>query len=287
MEITSGRKPGPRRILIHGNHKVGKSTFATSAPRAIVLNIEDGVGNIDCDKTEQLKTPMAVLEAIHWLQREKHDYATVVVDSIDWLETGFQTDFCAEKSVASVTEYGGGYGKGETLIVPKWKNFLAQIDILRTHRRMGIIFISHTTLAKVNDAVIGMYDKYVPDIDKRALPLILEWVDDILYAQVKIFTRQENTGFGNSRNLAVGGSDRVLITGGTPGVEAGCRMAIDREIPLSWAEYAKYLPKRVESVPAPVPAPVGNIAGLVVEGSSKPKSAEHTAAMAELSAAII
>ena len=36
--------------MLYGTHGIGKSTFASCAPKPIFLQTEDGLGEIDCDK---------------------------------------------------------------------------------------------------------------------------------------------------------------------------------------------------------------------------------------------
>ena len=48
--IQSGRENRPPRIMIYGSEGVGKSTFGASAPGAIFIQTEDGLGEIDCRK---------------------------------------------------------------------------------------------------------------------------------------------------------------------------------------------------------------------------------------------
>ena len=48
--IQTGRENKPPRIMIYGSEGVGKSTFGASAPGAIFIQTEDGLGEIDCRK---------------------------------------------------------------------------------------------------------------------------------------------------------------------------------------------------------------------------------------------
>jgi hypothetical protein len=44
--ITTNRATLPPRIVIYGDHGLGKTTFAASAPNAIVLRTEDGLAGL-------------------------------------------------------------------------------------------------------------------------------------------------------------------------------------------------------------------------------------------------
>ena len=45
--VQTGLHPTPPRIVLHGTPGVGKSTVAAHAPNPIVIQTEDGLGQID------------------------------------------------------------------------------------------------------------------------------------------------------------------------------------------------------------------------------------------------
>ena len=92
---AAGRAPMPPRILIYGTEGVGKSTFASAAPRPIFVQTEDGLAQIDCDKFPLAASFEDVRLALCELRTQQHDYETVVVDSADWLERMIWDKLCA------------------------------------------------------------------------------------------------------------------------------------------------------------------------------------------------
>lgn len=85
-QVKRGRSRKPPRIMAYGIEGIGKSTLAAGAPRPIFIQTDDGLGEIDCDKFPLAHTFDDVLAALSELASEAHDYETVVVDSLDWLE---------------------------------------------------------------------------------------------------------------------------------------------------------------------------------------------------------
>ena len=73
-------------MIIYGEAGIGKTTFATSAPAPIVIQTEDGLGVLDAPRFPLATTFDDVLESLQVLATENHEFKSVVVDSLDWLE---------------------------------------------------------------------------------------------------------------------------------------------------------------------------------------------------------
>src|SRR6185437_16332195 len=83
---NTSRNALPPRVVIHGQQKVGKSTFAAGAYKPIFLPLEDGLSGIETDSFPLLKSYAEVEQALGELRSQSHDFGTVVIDSTDWLE---------------------------------------------------------------------------------------------------------------------------------------------------------------------------------------------------------
>lgn len=76
----------PPRLLVHGVAGVGKSTFAAGSDKAVVVPTEDGLGVLQVPHFPLARSFEDVLQALASLHAEEHEFRTVVVDSVDWLE---------------------------------------------------------------------------------------------------------------------------------------------------------------------------------------------------------
>ncbi|MFA7013733.1 MAG: AAA family ATPase, partial [Desulfobacterales bacterium] len=94
--IQTGRENKPPRIMIYGSEGVGKSTFGASAPNAIFVQTEDGLGEINCKKFPLAHSLSEVITELIALRDEPHDFQTVVIDSADWLERLIFDEVCRE-----------------------------------------------------------------------------------------------------------------------------------------------------------------------------------------------
>jgi hypothetical protein len=262
MQIRTGIRPGPRKILLYGVEGVGKSTWANEAPGTIFLNLEDGLEDIDCARTPPLGTLNEVLSALGWVASA--GYKNIAVDTCDWLEKLINKEVASAAGKPTVGDIA--YGKGYELTAKKWDFLLGELNNLFA-KGMGIILLAHSRKVKVNEPGLPTYEQYEPDLHASASPMIREWCQDVLFANYKTFTRTEDQGFGRERSIAVGGKERYIQTVRTAGAVAKNRVqGMPEEIPMRFAEYAKYVRAAYATRPTP---PAENISGVVVDGSSK------------------
>jgi len=100
----------PPRLLAHGVAGIGKTTFAAKSDRPVFLLTEDGLGTLKVPHFPLARSFEEIMEALAALYNEPHDFATVVVDSLDWLEPLIWKRVCEDNGWSSIEE--PGYGKG-------------------------------------------------------------------------------------------------------------------------------------------------------------------------------
>lgn len=238
-QVEHGRKPRPRRIMLYGVQGIGKTTWGAMAPDSLLMRIEDGADDIDCSKTPLITTCEQALEAISEITTEAHAYRSLVIDTLDALEALVWADVCRAKAVANIEEIG--YGKGYNFALGFWREFLARLSKLRDARGMVIILIAHSKIEKFQNPETDGYDRYSPKLHKTAAALVQEWCDEVLFATYKVYTRSVEEGFNRKVNKGIGGDERVLKTTEQPAHMAKNRLNLPKELPLAWAEYAKFL----------------------------------------------
>jgi len=175
-QIHTGRRIMPPRILMYGTEGIGKSTTAAQAPHPIFIPTEDGLDQIDCASFPLAQRFDEVVSAISALYTEEHDYQSVVIDSLDWLERLIWDDVCREYGV-NCREYGvksiekadGGYAKGYTHALTQWREVLNGLDALRNERGMAVILLAHAKVEKFEDPESVAYDRYSPRLHKTVI----------------------------------------------------------------------------------------------------------------------
>lgn len=243
--IKSGKQPMPPRIEIYGSEGIGKSSYAAAAPNAIFIPTEDGLGEVDCHRFPLAQTFSEVMVALESLFHEKHQFQTVVIDSLDWLERLIFDEVCQEYGVRSIEKADGGYARGYTHALSHWRKILKLLDALRNEKGMACILIAHSKIEKFEDPESSAYDRYLPRLHKHANALISEWVDAVFFATRRFRTQKEDAGFNRERTIAApigaDGGERVIRTIGGPACVAKNRFNLPPELPLSWDAFVTAL----------------------------------------------
>ncbi|MEZ4651966.1 MAG: ATP-binding protein [Candidatus Eisenbacteria bacterium] len=238
QRIATGTTPRRRRALVYGVHGVGKSTFAASAPNPIFIQTEDGLGDIECHRFPLAESFSEVMAALADLYSHEHEYETVVVDSLDWLERFIWAEVCRDRGVGSIEDIG--YAKGYVFALTHWREFLEGLAALRLDRDMTVVLLAHSKIERFENPETESYDRYVPRLHKSASHLIQEWCDEVLFATYRVYVKQTEEGFGRKRVHGIGSGERILRTAERPAHMAKNRLGLPDEIPLAWTAYAEH-----------------------------------------------
>ena len=222
----------PPRVLAYGPPGVGKTTFAASAPKPIFIQTENGADVVGAARLPIPENYLQVEEQIGLLVNETHDYQTLVIDSLDWLEPLVWARVCEQHKLKSIED--AGYGKGYVMALDIWRRFIAGINAIRDQKNMAVVILGHSQIRKFEDPDADPFDRYEIKIHKRAADLIMEHCDLIGFCTYKTSTKQVDAGFGRKVNRAVGTGERVIKTEPRPAFIAKSRYPIPAELPLDW-----------------------------------------------------
>ena len=258
MKIIKGKQQVPRRVMLYGTHGIGKSSWAAQAPDVLFLNLEDGLNDIDCAKTQHLKTWADLMAALSWLfANPQHGFKWLAIDTVDWLESIIHADVCEKANKKNISDipFGAGYKQAMT----HWGTLLDGLDQMRRLQGVGVILLAHSAIKRHQDPGSESYDRYQPALHELASATLQEWSDEVLFASYRVYLKKEDQGFSKERTIAAGSGERYLRCTETPAALAKNRLSLPAELEFSWAAYAQHF-----SQAAP-----GNIAGVVVDGTSK------------------
>ena len=226
------------KIVIAGPGKIGKTTFASMAPNSIGILTEDGADAVDASAFPLATSLDDVYSAIRTLLNEEHDYQSVFLDSLDWLEPLINAHVCKANNWKDIET--PGFGKGYLAAAAEWRIVLDGLEALRQQRGMGIILICHVKVQRIESPTHEGYDAYVLKMHSRASALVSEWADIIGFAAHRIKTKQVDAGFGNKETKALKSTERVLHLEPHPAYPSGSRFGL-RDCPLEWEAFAAQL----------------------------------------------
>lgn len=219
--------------MVYGSHGVGKTTWACSAPDAILLPTEDGRGLLDVPSLPIATTFDGVMDSLRSLATEEHAFKTLVIDSMDHLEPLIWQTLFTEKWT-SIEQVGGGYGKGYVEALTVWRKFFDALTWLRDKKGMAIILVAHAEIKTFANPAGEDYDRYQPKLHKSASALVQEWVDAVLFASAKAFAIETDSG----KTVGKGSGERALYTEERPHHLAKNRWSLPYELPLKWDSFA-------------------------------------------------
>jgi len=278
LQVITGRAVKPRKIVVYGVGGIGKNTWASGAPKPLVIQTEDGSNDIGIDRLPMCLMLGDLQQQLRSVLLEDHDYQTLIVDALDGVEALIHSAVVSGTNLMTVGEIG--YGRGYEAAVIDMRKILFVLDKIRDVRGMTVICLAHAKIARFEDPANEAYDRYSMQLHHKAAAEVMHWADEVLFANYKTFVRKTEQGF-RERNVAVGTGERFLFTREMPAYFAKSRLPLPAELPMpepgksptGWDIFAQYI-GQPEAAPAPTPA-AGTAAPVVSAtepdlGSSEP-----------------
>lgn len=251
--VVKGRLAKPIRVLVYGIEGVGKSTFAAGAPSPIFLGAEDGTSELDVARFPEPKSWTDALDAIGELTTSEHEFKTLVVDTLDWLEPICWDHICATKLTSSGKRVGDiegfGFGKGYTAALDQWRLLLSKLENLRAQKRMHVVLLAHSWIKPFKNPEGDDFDRYELKLNAKAGGLLKEWCDAVLFA-----THQTHTYEREGRVKGISTGARVLHTQRTAAFDAKNRYDLPKELPLDYEAFASAVEAHRPADPATLKA---------------------------------
>lgn len=241
LRTTHDRAP---RIVIHGQPKVGKSSFAAQMPKPLFLSTEEGLGRSELLRNVssfEIGTYEQMMQVLTLLANDTRGFQTLVIDSEDHLEPMVHRVVCQMENKKSIEDIP--YGKGHILAAEVYRQqYNEAIRYLNRVKGMQICHIAHSQATKVNppDMPTG-YTRWDLKLDKRVADILREEADAIFYAMIPVITAATENGFNQKAVKAVAVADRRIYCQPGGGFLAGSRWDMPEWLPLDWNEVKKYV----------------------------------------------
>jgi hypothetical protein len=255
--IRRGPQANPRRFLVYGVEGVGKSSFAAGAPNAIFLCPEDGTDELDIARFPEPRSWQEVLDALNSLLAGDHDFKTLVVDTVDWIEPLLFAHVCKLAGKQSITDFG--YGDGYRASLDLWRVFTSRCDELRHKRGMQIVLLGHSQVKEFRDPSNDAYERYQLKLYKDSSGWLREWSDAVLFANYDVATKENKRG----RVRAFDSGTRFLYTVRSPAYDAKNRLNLPPRVPLSWDALGEAIEANAPASPAKLRRDLDELAKLL------------------------
>lgn len=230
---TISRDLKGKYILLYGQPKVGKTTFASQFPNNLLLAFEHGynaiagIKAVDITKWSDFKLVLRQLEQ----PAVRAMYDTITIDTVQIAWNLCESYICAQASVQTIGDIP--WGKGYDARDLEFENCLRKITMLG----YGLVLLTHVDIRK--EKIKGENDEeyvleyYSPALNKRCYPICNRIVDIIGY----IGTEWDDKG----------NSSRWLYTRETPRVKAGTRYKyLAPKIPFGYTELVNAISEAIE-----------------------------------------
>lgn len=224
--LAQGSKQKSKRspiIMLFGEKKIGKTTFAAAFPGAAFLCGEDGahsIADVRYPNEGVIETWDQLLNYTRAMAYGPHNYKTLVADTLGPLST-----LCLEATVKASAKPSWekmGWGKEEDL-VGRWRVWSSLLEHCRNKRGMSVVLLAHAVQAGIQDSQLGeKYYTWVGDMHRAVWNMTSNWVDILLYAaKEKVVHEPED---GRTRALVKGPHwIYSTVTSVDSGFEAGVR----------------------------------------------------------------
>lgn len=251
LPLIRGKVEKPQRVVIYGPEGIGKTTLAAAFPNPVFLDTEGGTAHMDVTRFPQLENWEDATRVTGQLASSEHDFKTLVIDTVDWLERLLTLHICRKASKDSIEDFG--YGKGYTYLAEEFSRFLQSLEVLRD-RGMHIVMVAHSTIRKFEQPdAAGAYDRYELKLSKQCAPLLKEWCDLLLF--VNYYTKVTDK---DGKKRAVGGRERRIYTTHCAAYDAKNRHDLEDQLPMDFASISHVFPAAVKAIqPLPKPADSG------------------------------
>jgi hypothetical protein len=253
-------------VLVHGPAKIGKSEMCSHAEKAIFLATEAGLNALEVYQLPIL-TWSEFLAACGELKDGKHDFKTVVVDTLDNLFLMCMEHVCARLKIEHPSDLG--YGKGFSLVNGEFYRALNKLSLLP----YGLFLISHSQEKEIETRT-GKRTRIVPTLPDKARRMVLGMVDVILYCDVDTVASLDGKAATERR---------VMRTKPTEGYEAGDRTGrLPAVIELNYAKFAEAFEKATPNIDSPAQTKPAVTPAASSESSLAPKAAKQYATEAQV-----
>lgn len=229
FNISRGKLETPVRAVIYGSEGIGKSTLASQLPEPLFIDIEGGTAQLDVARIDTPTTWEMLISEIMFVRDNPDVCRTLVIDTADRAQALCESALLMEAGVDSIEKIGGGYGKGYTALLEKFrKDFLYRLDEVIA-KGINVCLLAHAVMRKQESPEDPPFDRWELNLQKKIAPEVRAWADLLLFCNFKIMAVEEN-----GRTKAKGQARRLMYANHRPTFDAKNRYGLPDEMPLEY-----------------------------------------------------
>lgn len=231
MEITRGKIPCAKKVVVYGPEGIGKSTFASKFPDPVFIDTEGSTKDMDVARLPAPSSWNMLLEEVRYVMDNPQVCKTLVIDTADWAEQLCSTSVCDKHQKSGIEDFG--YGKGYVFLQEEFGKLLNLLTDVVEQKMINAVLTAHAKMRKFEQPdEMGAYDRWEMKLSKNVSPMVKEWADMVLFANYKTHVVKVD-----GKNKAQGGQ-RVLYTTHHSCWDAKNRYSLPDEIPFEYGSIA-------------------------------------------------
>jgi hypothetical protein len=241
----------PPVTLIYGVDGVGKSTLAAEFPDAIYIPTqgERMPAGVNLPMPGIVESYGDMLDIIGDLITTKHEFKTVIIDSLDGFEPLVHAVTCARIGASSIDANDKGspaaFGRGYLEADVEWSDFMGGVAAL-SKSGVAVVLLAHPDIVRFDSPITDPYARYQIKLNKRAAAVVRERSDIVAFMNYRVLIKEKEVAQKKSIAHGVGGAERIIHLEERAGFVAKNRFNMPPDITFKkgsgYTELSKYFP---------------------------------------------
>jgi len=223
--ISRGKLETPVRAVIYGSEGIGKSTLASQMPEPLFIDIEGGTAQLDVMRIDTPTSWPMLTSEVDYIRDHPDLCKTLVIDTADRAQALCEAALLLETGVDSIEKVGGGYGKGYSMLLEKFRKDL----LYRLDEVINVVLLAHAVMRKQESPDDPPFDRWELNLSKKLAPEVRAWADLLLFCNFRVMAIEEN-----GRTKAKGTAKRIMYANHRPTFDAKNRYGLPDEMPLEY-----------------------------------------------------
>ncbi len=244
--LTTTKTTNPPRTVIYGVDGVGKTSLAAEFPGPVLYLPTEGEtppADVELTTPGTIESFGALLDIFGELLTEEHDFQTVVIDSLDGLESLVWAATCQRLGVESIES--PGYGRGYIEADAEWDEYLKAVSAL-SRAGIFVVQLAHPEIIRFDSPTSDPYSRYTVKLHKRANAMVREQADIVAFVNYRISIKEKEVARQTKVARGEGGNERLMHFNEKPGFMSKNRFSMPDNAVYrkgqGFSEIAKYLP---------------------------------------------